>query len=45
MSSARNYATKMHVDGNNEGPSQIVGFGDYTGGEVWLYDPEKGDVA
>ena len=29
----KNYATKkMHVDGNNEGPSYIVGVGDYTGG-------------
>ena len=29
----KNYATKkMHVDGNNEGPSYIVRVGDYTGG-------------
>ena len=37
----KNYATKMHVDGNNEGPSYIVGFGDYTGGQAWIYDPEE----
>eukprot|EP00929_Paragymnodinium_shiwhaense_P047967 TRINITY_DN24322_c0_g1_i1.p1 TRINITY_DN24322_c0_g1~~TRINITY_DN24322_c0_g1_i1.p1 ORF type:complete len:2197 (-),score=461.11 TRINITY_DN24322_c0_g1_i1:336-6926(-) len=39
----KDYATKMHVDGNNHGPSYIIGFGDYTGGEVWVLD-EDGDV-
>lgn len=37
-------SVSQHVDGNNEGPSQILGFGDNTGGEVWIYDKEKGDV-
>ncbi|CAE7031882.1 lkhA [Symbiodinium sp. CCMP2592] len=39
----KNYATKMHVDANNHGPSFIIGLGDYTGGEVWIYD-ENGTV-
>merc|ERR1712224_1153562 len=40
----KNYATKMHVDGNNEGPSYIAGFGDYTGVGVWVMDEENGTV-
>mgnify|MGYP004045730089 CR=1 FL=1 len=40
----KNYATKMHVHGNNEGPSHIVGFGNYSAGEVWIYDEENGKV-
>eukprot|EP00434_Breviolum_minutum_P039609 symbB.v1.2.035177.t2/scaffold4679.1/size42772/5 len=40
----KNYATKMHVDGNNHGPSYIIGLGDYTGGEVWILDEENGTV-
>lgn len=39
----KDYATKMHVDGNNHGPSFIIGLGDYTGGEVWILD-ENGTV-
>ncbi|CAE7938265.1 lkhA [Symbiodinium necroappetens] len=39
----KNYATKMHVDANNHGPSFIIGLGDYKGGEVWIYD-ENGTV-
>ena len=38
----RNYGAKMHVDGNNHGLSAIMALGDYTGGELWLYDPEEG---
>merc|ERR1719456_2002564 len=30
----------MHVDGNNQGPSYIIGFGDYTGGSLWVYEPD-----
>jgi len=40
----KNYASKMHVDGNNEGPSYICGFGDYTGGELWILDEKNGTV-
>lgn len=39
----RDYAAKMHVDGNNHGPSYIIGFGDYKGGELWMMDKD-GDV-
>eukprot|EP00927_Polykrikos_kofoidii_P049182 TRINITY_DN43291_c0_g1_i1.p1 TRINITY_DN43291_c0_g1~~TRINITY_DN43291_c0_g1_i1.p1 ORF type:complete len:1517 (+),score=273.65 TRINITY_DN43291_c0_g1_i1:213-4553(+) len=39
----RNYASKMHVDANNHGPSKIIAIGDYLGGELWLLD-EGGDV-
>mmetsp|Transcript_133272 Transcript_133272/g.344889 ORF Transcript_133272/g.344889 Transcript_133272/m.344889 type:complete len:991 (+) Transcript_133272:80-3052(+) len=28
------YAAKRHRDGNNEGPSMIRGFGDYSGGQL-----------
>ena len=30
---------KKHIDGNNVGNSTIVGFGDYTGGNVVVYKP------
>ena len=33
----------VHVDANNLGPSWIIGLGDYTGGELWLADPD-GDI-
>ena len=36
----KNYTAKMHVDGNNHGWSYIIGLGDYSGGELWLYDPK-----
>lgn len=39
----RDYSAKMHVDGNNHGPSYITGFGEYTGGQLWIMD-EAGDV-
>ena len=29
----------MRVGGNNHGPSMIIGLGEYTGGELWQYDP------
>lgn len=31
---------KKHIDGNNVGNSVIVGFGDYTGGDVLVYEPD-----
>jgi hypothetical protein len=31
----KNYLSALHVDSNNMGPSFIVGFGNYIGGEVW----------
>ena len=33
------YASAMHVDGNNEGPSIILALGEFKGGQVWAYDP------
>lgn len=33
------YASAMPVDGNNVGPSVIVALGDFTGGQLWTYDP------
>eukprot|EP00445_Apocalathium_hangoei_P018342 CAMPEP_0203891616 /NCGR_PEP_ID=MMETSP0359-20131031/34880_1 /ASSEMBLY_ACC=CAM_ASM_000338 /TAXON_ID=268821 /ORGANISM="Scrippsiella Hangoei, Strain SHTV-5" /LENGTH=526 /DNA_ID=CAMNT_0050813431 /DNA_START=101 /DNA_END=1681 /DNA_ORIENTATION=+ len=33
-----NYAARPHVDRNNLGHSQIIGLGDYTGGELWVHD-------
>ena len=32
------FACQVHVDANNEGPSMIVGFGQYIGGQLWLHD-------
>lgn len=36
----RGYAAALHRDGNNEGPSFIKGFGDYSGGKLryWVDD-------
>lgn len=34
----RSVFCKMHVDGNNAGPSYICTFGNFTGGDVWIYD-------
>ena len=28
----------MHIDKNNVGPSWTIGPGNYTGGELWIYD-------
>lgn len=32
----KNFSSALHVDGNNLGPSWIIGLGDYTGGELWV---------
>jgi len=34
----KNYKCKKHIDGKNVGESYIVGLGDYTGGELIVYD-------
>ena len=34
----KNYASALHVDKNNRGPSLIVALGDFEGGELWTYD-------
>ena len=31
----RDYAAKMHVDGNNHGPSMVIALGDFLGGQLW----------
>ena len=31
----KNYASALHCDLNNKGPSYIVGLGHYTGGALW----------
>ena len=33
------YANKMHVDANTRGPSLITAFSQYSGGELWVFDP------
>jgi len=38
----KNQKASKHKDGNNVGKSYIIGLGDYTGGEVRVYD-EQGD--
>jgi len=42
----KNYAAKVHRDGNNYGPSMIKAFGKFEGGELnyWPADSKKGDV-
>jgi len=39
----KNYAGKLHRDGNNSGPSFIKAFGEFTGGELnyWPSDDKK----
>ena len=36
----RDYAAKMHVDGNNHGPSYIFATGQFTGGQLWIMDED-----
>ncbi len=44
MQVKRSYSTRLHVDKNNRGPSALRAFGDFTGGELWVYDPVHGTV-
>ncbi len=37
----RNYAAKMHVDGNNHDPLPIIALGNYTGDELCDADGAK----
>ena len=37
----KNMRAARHVDGRNVGTSYIVGLGDYTGGELIIYDNDK----
>ena len=37
------FASRLHVDSNNMGPSLICALGNFTGGRLWIYDP-AGDV-
>lgn len=36
----KNYASKMLIDGNNQGWSALGAFGNFSGGRVWIYNPE-----
>ena len=36
----KNQKAKKHIDKNNVGVSTIIGFGDYTGGELIVYDED-----
>jgi len=40
----KNYAAKIHRDGNNFGPSMISAFGDFTGGALKYYTFDDGKV-
>jgi hypothetical protein len=35
------YAGKLHIDGNNQGPSCILGMSAYSGGEFRVWDPSR----
>ena len=37
----RNYVIAKHIDGNNVGESYIMGFGDYQGGELIVYNKQN----
>ena len=41
----KNYAGKIHRDGNNFGPSMISAFGDFTGGTLNYYPHDDGKIA
>ena len=32
------YSARLHIDGNNRGPSLVAGFGDYKKGRIFIYD-------
>lgn len=36
----KNHKAMKHTDGNNVGTSMIIGLGDYTGGELIVYDKD-----
>merc|ERR1719265_801046 len=38
----KDYAAKIHRDGNNFGPSMISAFGDFTGGQLNYYPEDDG---
>jgi len=40
----KNYAGKIHRDGNNFGPSMISAFGDFTGGDLNYYSHDDGKI-
>mmetsp|Transcript_102421 Transcript_102421/g.319064 ORF Transcript_102421/g.319064 Transcript_102421/m.319064 type:complete len:483 (-) Transcript_102421:136-1584(-) len=40
----KNYAGKIHRDGNNFGPSMISAFGDFSGGKLRYYSHDDGKV-
>ena len=35
---------ELHVDGNNAGPSALVALGNFRGGKLWHFEPDKGTV-
>ena len=40
----QDYASALHVDGNNLGPSYILALGDYDGGELYLHGVGKVNI-
>jgi len=40
----KNYAGRIHRDGNNFGPSMISAFGDFTGGKLKYYPHDDGKI-
>lgn len=40
----KNYAARIHRDGNNFGPSMISAFGDFTGGKLRYYPHDDGKI-
>ena len=37
----KNYASALHTDGRDAGASQIIGFGNYIGGKLWIANGEN----
>ncbi len=36
----KDFHCSLQVDKNNDGPSFIIGLGDYSGRELWIYRPD-----
>ena len=36
--------SRVHVDFGNAGPSYIIGFGDYTDGDLWVQDDSVSEL-
>ena len=40
----RDLPSTLHIDPRNVGPSGLVTFGDYVGGNFWIWDDKNGNI-